>query len=239
MAKVCPPGFYCIEVGNLILIVVAAVMVFIGYLTGFNLNKSFNENNNIYRRKRSVKKPKFDDYEDNYDEDNERNELVNRENELRKNENDSRMLELLSRQQSLMDNMHRERRSEFNPPERRINIRTRGEPEEYQQVGVLRRSGGYQTEGKDDTVISGMSHAANLLGLYGRQTYPGSNRWEYFYKSGENKIVFKKDGSSCSGDNSNCREISNGDVLNLPEFNGEFTVSIYPYDSPRYLPHVL
>ena len=116
MAKVCPPGFYCIEVGNLILIVVAAVMVFIGYLTGFNLNKSFNENNNIYRRKRSVKKPKFDDYEDNYDEDNERNELVNRENELRKNENDSRMLELLSRQQSLMDNMHRERRSEFNPP---------------------------------------------------------------------------------------------------------------------------
>ena len=50
MAKVCPPGFYCIEVGNLILIVVAAVMVFIGYLTGFNLNKNFNENNNIYRR---------------------------------------------------------------------------------------------------------------------------------------------------------------------------------------------
>ena len=37
MAKVCPPGFYCIEVGNLILIVIAVIMVFIGYLTGFNL----------------------------------------------------------------------------------------------------------------------------------------------------------------------------------------------------------
>ena len=29
--------------------------------------------------------------------------------------------------------------------------------------------------------------------------------------------VLNKDGSSCAGDNSNCREISNGDVLNLPE----------------------
>ena len=42
-----------------------------------------------------------------------------------------------------------------------------------------------------------------------------------------------------SVDNSNCKEISDGDVLELPEFNGNFTVSIYPYDSPRYLPNVI
>ena len=52
-----------------------------------------------------------------------------------------------------MHNLHDERRREFDPPERRINIRTRGEPENYQQVGILRRSGGFQTNGKDDTVI--------------------------------------------------------------------------------------
>lgn len=237
MAKVCPPGFYCIEVGNLILIAVAVIMVLIGYLTGFNLN--LNRNQNLVRKtRRSYSNDNEFENQDESD-DYERVNLIRRENELRQNENDSRMLDILNRQQEMMDELRSERRSEFKGPDRRINIRTRGEPEDYQQVGVLRRSGGFQTNGKDDTVISGMSHAANILSLYGRQTYPGSNRWEYFYRSGDNKIILNKDGTSCSGDNSNCKEVSDGDVLNLPEFNGDFTVSIYPYNSPRYLPHVI
>ena len=233
MAKVCPPGFYCIEVGNLILIIVAAAIVLIGYLTNFNFG---DKKQNNYQRKR------IGGYRANYDdedEDDSSQRLIEKENAIRQNQNDSKMLELLGRQQNMMDSMHRERRSEFDPPARRINIRTRGEPEDYQQVGVLRRSGGYQTDGKDDTVISGMSHAANLLSLYGRQTYPGSNRWEYFYKSGDNKIVLNRDGIKCAGDTSNCREISDGDSINIPEFNGDFTVSIHPFDSPRYLPNVI
>ena len=46
---------------------------------------------------------------------------------------------------------------------RRINIRTRGEPDDYHTVGILRK------EGTDDVVP-----------LIGRQTYPGSNQWNYF-----------------------------------------------------------
>ena len=62
---------------------------------------------------------------------------------------------------------------------------------------------------------------------------------EYFYKSGDNKIVLNRDGIKCAGDTSNCREISDGDEINIPEFNGDFTVSIHPFDAPRYLPNVI
>ena len=44
-----------------------------------------------------------------------------------------------------------------------INVPTRGEPPEYQQVGILKGEG-------DD----------NIKPLYGRQTYRGSNQWNYF-----------------------------------------------------------
>ena len=45
----------------------------------------------------------------------------------------------------------------------RINIRTRGQPDEYQTVGILR-----------DT------DSDKVLPLMGRKTYPGSNHWNYF-----------------------------------------------------------
>ena len=46
----------------------------------------------------------------------------------------------------------------------RINIPTRGEAPSYQQVGFLHAP----------------SDSENIKPLYGRQTYPGSNHWNYF-----------------------------------------------------------
>ena len=46
----------------------------------------------------------------------------------------------------------------------RINVPTRGEPPSYQQVGILTNT--------DD--------GENVKPLYGRQTYRGSNQWNYF-----------------------------------------------------------
>ena len=46
----------------------------------------------------------------------------------------------------------------------RINVPTRGEPPSYQQVGIL-----------TDTV-----DGENVKPLYGRQTYRGSNSWNYY-----------------------------------------------------------
>ena len=46
----------------------------------------------------------------------------------------------------------------------RINVPTRGEPPSYQQVGIL-----------TDT-----DNPENIKPLYGRQTYRGSNQWNYF-----------------------------------------------------------
>ena len=44
-----------------------------------------------------------------------------------------------------------------------INVPTRGEPPDYQQVGILTGEGN-----------------ENIKPLYGRQTYRGSNQWNYF-----------------------------------------------------------
>src|SRR5210317_1679642 len=46
----------------------------------------------------------------------------------------------------------------------RINIPTRGAPPEYQQVGIL----------------TDENNPENIKPLYGRQTYRGSNQWNYF-----------------------------------------------------------
>ena len=87
MAKVCPPGFYCIEVGNLILIFVAAAMVLVGYLTGFNLsqNKNYREPVRRRNRRKSIMEDNYYDEknEDNYDYDENHDEMIERENQLR------------------------------------------------------------------------------------------------------------------------------------------------------------
>ena len=46
----------------------------------------------------------------------------------------------------------------------RINVPTRGEPPPYQQVGIL----------------TDIDNPENIKPLYGRQTYRGSNQWNYF-----------------------------------------------------------
>ena len=45
-----------------------------------------------------------------------------------------------------------------------INIRTRGEPSEYQNIGTL----------------TNVSESNDVKPLYGRRTYRGSNEWNYY-----------------------------------------------------------
>ena len=45
-----------------------------------------------------------------------------------------------------------------------INIRTRGEPSEYQNIGTLTNA----------------SMSNDVKPLYGRRTYRGSNEWNYY-----------------------------------------------------------
>lgn len=106
-----------------------------------------------------------------------------------------------------------------------INVPTRGEPPEYQQVGIL--SG----EGEE-----------NIKPLYGRQTYRGSNQWNYFTSLDSHlatKIPVYIGGEDCTEERG-CKEINKGDIVDMGDTGDRhFKASIYKTAAPRYIPNVL
>ena len=121
---------------------------------------------------------------------------------------------------------------DFAPPERRepehiypdrevkniINISSRGTPDNYQSVGVLARVG-------DEKILQ----------LFGRQKYMGSNQWEY-YVTGMDRYGFpNKMPIKVKGD----KELYDKDKIELDWLDrskGEFEVTLYNFDTPRYNP---
>ena len=100
----------------------------------------------------------------------------------------------------------------------RVNIRTRGYPDNYTLQGILVRNTDEKT-----------------LQLYGRQTYPGSNIWEY-YGVGNDTNAFN---SKLPIDVPNNRELYDNDEINLKYLDtkkGPFKVKLYELDSIRYMP---
>ena len=117
-----------------------------------------------------------------------------------------------------------------------INIETRESGGDYQQIGIL-----HKKENIDKAIDKpGNNDESVILGLYGKQTYKGSNRWLYYVISEKNsiKIPLKLDNVDCTSDNRGCKELMDGDSINVPQYNGEFQVNIYKFDSPRYIPYV-
>ena len=104
-----------------------------------------------------------------------------------------------------------------------INVPTRGEPPEYQQVGIL--------TGEGDE---------NIKPLYGRQTYRGSNQWNYFTSLDSHlatKIPVYRNGSDCT-DERGCNEINKGENVFMGENGTEYQASIYGTIAPRYIPYL-
>jgi len=102
-----------------------------------------------------------------------------------------------------------------------INIRTRGEPNEYQNIGLLKN-----TEDKND-----------IRPLYGRRVYRGSNLWNYYTVLNNHiqvKIPIENDTTNCV-DERGCSEIMDGAPITV---NGaHYIVSLYPYSDFRYIPY--
>ena len=103
-----------------------------------------------------------------------------------------------------------------------INIRTRGSPSEYQQIGIL-------------------TNGNNVRPLYGRQTYRGSNQWNYYSSLDSNlstKIPIFKSSDKCT-DERGCREINDGDNVTIGNVDTtEYVFTKYSNDSFRYIPDV-
>jgi hypothetical protein len=110
--------------------------------------------------------------------------------------------------------------------ENTINNSTRGRYA-YQQVGVL-----YNSNPESDSKV---------LPLFGRPTYAGSQKWNYYTNTdGYNPIKLSLQlGNRDCLDQVGCNEINDGETINIPELNGSFKVRIYQTIAPSYIPDVL
>jgi len=129
------------------------------------------------------------------------------------------------------------------PPERSyvntygvpINIPSRGPLQTYQQVGIL-----YKENIENPDKLPGNNNESNILPLFGRPTYTGSNRWNYYTSSDKfqnYKLPINIDGRKCT-DDIGCNELMNGDMISIPSYNGKFKVELYDFDRPQYIPYV-
>jgi hypothetical protein len=102
----------------------------------------------------------------------------------------------------------------------RINIPSRGYPDEYQLLGNVFRN---ETE--------------TIYELFGRQKYPGSTQYEYYVVGSDNKNFKAKIPIIIQGD----KEIENNQEINIPGTSsdkGVFRVQLFNYNVPRYIPSI-
>lgn len=124
--------------------------------------------------------------------------------------------------------------NDFAPPERRVplhaypnkvikqqfNIPTRGIPDNYQLLGIVIR---------DNTETA--------YNLFGRQTFPSSNQYEYYVQGNLDGNIVKIP-IKINGD----REIDDDQTITIPGTSftkGVFKVKLYKLDVPRYNPMLL
>ena len=116
-----------------------------------------------------------------------------------------------------------------------INISTRGDGGDYQQLGIL-----HKDSIQDNDKAPGNNTDNPVLPLFGKRTYGNSTQWNYYTATDSNhqiKIPLTLDGKNCT-DDLGCKEIYDGDSIQLPQYNGNFKATIYKLDKPQYIPYV-
>lgn len=110
----------------------------------------------------------------------------------------------------------------YNP----VNIRTRGMPTEYQQLGYL----------------TNINDSNNVKPLYGRQTYSGSKNWNYYSSTDTHlsiKIPVYNMKNKCT-DERGCNELNEGDKVLIGDNNNSiYIVSLYSMEGYRYIPDII
>ena len=104
-----------------------------------------------------------------------------------------------------------------------IDYPSRGYPDNYTQLGTLVLE--HQDQEHQD-------NQNKILRLFGRQTYPGSDSYEYYtmLNSGLDQIkipVYNKKRN---------RELYQDDIVYIYELRQKYRVNLYKYDYPRYYP---
>jgi hypothetical protein len=105
-----------------------------------------------------------------------------------------------------------------------INQYTRRPVSEYDQVGIITRQN--TQDGKSE-----------ILPIFGRRSPVGGDKWNYYTMTNSNvpvKIPLSFSGRDCT-DDVGCAEVSSGDSMYIPALEGNYTVTIYRMNSPRYI----
>jgi len=105
---------------------------------------------------------------------------------------------------------------------RLIDIPTRGYPDNFIQIGILVKEGDPSTNKEN-----------KILRLFGRQEYPGSERYEYYtaINSGLDNIKIPIDIRR--------RELYDDDIVYIKELSDHYRVHLHKYDQPRYYPDLI
>ena len=113
---------------------------------------------------------------------------------------------------------------------RLIDYPTRGYPDNYTQIGILRRV--------DHNLVSGEHHNESqtnnfIIRLFGRQQYPGSNKYEYYtmINNGLDQIKIPIYGKR--------QELYDEDEIYIKELGNKYIISLYRYDEPKYYPDLI
>lgn len=119
-----------------------------------------------------------------------------------------------------------------------IDIPTRGYTDNYTQIGILirtddRHDNNDKSAPEEEEKKWQHKDAENrVIRLFGRQEYPGSDRYEYYYLFNNGldqiKIPLKV----------RRRELYDDDRVYVPELESHYRVNIFEYDQPKYYPYI-
>lgn len=111
--------------------------------------------------------------------------------------------------------------------DRNINIRTRGEPDDYDKIGYLYTGNDDQTDAQSNVVLP----------LYGRATYGGAHKWNYYTEMPDTgiKVPIRVEGKDCE-DNVGCEILYNNDIIFIRELQAEYQVRLYKNKELTYIP---
>jgi len=103
-----------------------------------------------------------------------------------------------------------------------IDIPTRGYPDNFKQIGLLIKQG---------DVSSGDNE--KILRLFGRQEFPGSNKYEYYTSVSSGNEVIKVP-IEIKGN----KELYDDDIITVDVLGSGYKVDLHDFDSPKYYPNI-
>jgi hypothetical protein len=218
----CPNGLICIDKLNIFFVILLAIVILYGVNKQIYMNVYKNQqtiNNNMEAKNNTIVTNLLHQQEQNF---KQQQESFKHKHKLLEKEYKEQISELKSQKSNKGKGVH-------------INVPTRGETDDYTQIGMLHKG-----SINDSSSKPGDNADSVILPLYGKQCYRRSQNWFYYTMSNSYnsmKIPITINGYDCTDDRG-CKELNDGDTVTIPSYNGIFTCKIYKNDKYRYIPYI-